>query len=134
MTTFICLLTALASAAELPSEDEELGFSRDAQGVAAALSDHLNAYQDCFSSLEGEHTIRVHFIVNEEGRVEDIQAIATERNRDLKQCLATPLEGLQFAPGNTVMPVEIPFQIEAQEDVQVVSAEDYRQDHLASAE
>jgi len=129
---FVASLTAHATEPE--TEIEDPGFSRDSAGVAEALGGQLSNFQECLADMNGQHAIRLHFMVTKEGTVENIRTTTPERNRALEKCLATPLVDLQFAIGEEVMPVEIPFQLETEEDYRVVSAQQYREEQLARAE
>ena len=135
MTALFFLVASLtAQAAEPDSAIEDPGFSRDSAGVAEALGGQLSSFQECLADMNGQHAIRLLFMVTTSGSVENIRTTTPERNRSLEKCLAEPLVNLQFAAGEEIMPVEIPFQLETEEDYRVVSASEYREEQLARAE
>ncbi|MEL6344772.1 MAG: hypothetical protein AAFV53_16765 [Myxococcota bacterium] len=110
--------TLLWSGVGLSQEPVPLNFSRDTEGVTAALGELLPQLQRCINETErtGAHLLRLSFEVSAEGLPGPVQPMWAPNDPSLAVCLAEPFAGLRFSPGEHPLPVEIPISVQVEEE------------------
>lgn len=112
--------TALAGA---PSPAETIpGYSRDAKGIALAVTEILPSIDNCVTAHEAlggapEVTLEIAFSVNTTGEVAEL-TIESERlpNTGIDSCIEGTLSAMRFAPGAQEIPVQLPLTASARID------------------
>ncbi len=108
--------------AETPTTLEITPHTRDAPGIANAVTELLPAIGDCLDSdraLGGPENMRVMIAFNviESGEVGDlvIDGLAERLSSSpLPSCLEGTLAAMRFAPGTHPIPVQLPLEASAQ--------------------
>ena len=101
--------TAAAGSEPIPA------YSRDAKGIALAVTELLPSLDNCVTSHEalggkGDVTFEIAFEVNTDGEIADL----TIESRDvpvtgLDSCIEGALSAMRFQPGEFAIPVQIPL-------------------------
>ena len=119
ITTALAALTfgfgSIANAAA-PSLAESIpAYSRDANGIAMAVTELLPSIDNCVAAhqaLGGASTVQfdINFAVDRSGAVNGL-SIDTEvtHNTGVDSCIEGTLSAMRFTPGNTAIPVQLPL-------------------------
>ncbi len=109
--------TALAGA---PSPAETIpGYSRDANGIAMAVTELLPSIDNCVTAHEAlggasEVTLDIAFSVSKVGEVAGLTIESTDiPNTGIDSCIEGTLSAMRFAPGNQEVPVHLPLTASA---------------------
>lgn len=130
--TFKTALFALAFAASTtaqagaPSLTETIpAYSRDANGIAMAVTELLPSIDNCVAAHqalggENEVTFDINFDVDTNGAVDALN-INSERVHEtgLSSCIEGTLSAMRFAPGTTAIPVQMPLTAAARTETAV---------------
>ena len=124
-TITIALLAGFSttSLAGTPSLAEAIpAYSRDAQGIAMAVTELLPSIDNCVTAHqalggEGDVTFDIAFDVSTEGEVAGLSA-ASERApvTGLDSCIEGTLSAMRFQPGGHTIPVQMPLTASAKTD------------------
>jgi hypothetical protein len=109
--------TAFAGA---PSPAETIpGYSRDANGIAMAVTEVLPSIDNCVAAHEAlggasEVTLAIAFSVNKTGEVAEL-TIESESlpTTGIDSCIEGTLSAMRFAPGTQAIPVQLPLTASA---------------------
>ena len=118
-TALFALITLGAGSvanAGAPSLAESIpAYSRDANGIAMAVTELLPSIDNCVAAhqaLGGESTVQfdINFAVDTNGAVNGL-SIDTEtvHNTGVDSCIEGTLSAMRFAPGATAIPVQMPL-------------------------
>ena len=117
-TALFTLLLGASSVASAgaPSLAESIpAYSRDANGIAMAVTELLPSIDNCVAAhqaLGGESTVQfdINFAVDTDGAVNGL-SIDTEiaHNTGVDSCIEGTLSAMRFAPGATAIPVQMPL-------------------------
>ena len=109
--------TAIAGA---PSPAETIpGYSRDANGIALAVTELLPSLDNCVASHEAlggasEVSLDIAFSVNAGGEVAELTIESAELpNTGIDSCIEGTLSAMRFAPGTNAIPVQLPLTASA---------------------
>ena len=109
--------TALAGA---PSPAETIpGYSRDANGIAMAVTELLPSIDNCVTSHEAlggasEVSLDIAFSVNTVGEVAELTIESADLpNTGIDSCIEGTLSAMRFAPGTKAIPVQLPLTASA---------------------
>ena len=124
-TITIALLAGFSttSLAGTPSLAEAIpAYSRDAQGIAMAVTELLPSIDNCVTAHqalggEGDVTFDIAFDVSTEGEVAGL-SVASERApvTGLDSCIEGTLSAMRFQPGGHTIPVQMPLTASAKTD------------------
>jgi len=106
-----------------PSPAETIpGYSRDANGIAMAVTEVLPSLDNCVSAHEAlggasEVTLAIAFSVNKTGEVAEL-TIESESlpTTGIDACIEGTLSAMRFAPGTQPIPVQLPLTASARID------------------
>lgn len=120
-TITTALFTALLGASSVanagaPSLAESIpAYSRDANGIAMAVTELLPSIDNCVAAhqaLGGESTVQfdINFAVDTDGAVNGLSIdTETAHNTGVDSCIEGTLSAMRFAPGATAIPVQMPL-------------------------
>lgn len=112
-----------SAVAGAPSPAETIpGYSRDANGIAMAVTEVLPSLDNCVSAHEAlggasEVTLAIAFSVNKTGEVAEL-TIESESlpTTGIDACIEGTLSAMRFAPGTQPIPVQLPLTASARID------------------
>ena len=104
--------TALAGAPSL--EDAIPAYSRDANGIAMAVTEILPSIDDCVASHqalggEGEIQMSIAFAVNERGEIAGLSIDGSAATTTLPSCIEGTLSAMRFQQGDRSVNVQLPL-------------------------
>jgi hypothetical protein len=109
--------TALAGA---PSPADTIpGYSRDANGIAMAVTELLPSIDNCVASHEAlggapEVQLDIAFSVNTTGEVSGLTIESADAPKTgIDSCIEGTLSAMRFAPGTQEIPVQLPLTASA---------------------
>ena len=126
MTITTALLAGLFSSASLagtPSLAEAIpAYSRDAQGIAMAVTELLPSIDNCVTAHQalggaGDVTFAIAFDVSTEGEVAGL-SVESEKVpvTGLDSCIEGTLSAMRFQPGGQTIPVQMPLTASAKSE------------------
>ncbi len=114
---FMTSSTAFAGA---PSPADTIpGYSRDANGIAMAVTELLPSLDNCVASHEAlggatEVRLDIAFSVSTGGEVADLTIDSTDAPKTgIDSCIEGTLSAMRFAPGTQAIPVQLPLTASA---------------------
>ena len=115
--SFALSTTAFAGA---PAPAEVIpGYSRDANGIAMAVTELLPSIDNCVTAHEAlggdsEVTLDIAFSVSTQGEVDGLTIESADLpNTGIDSCIEGTLSAMRFAPGNQAIPVQLPLTASA---------------------
>lgn len=119
-TTLLVGLFSSTGLAGTPSLAETIpAYSRDAQGIALAVTELLPSIDNCVTAHQalggkGDVTFDIAFDVSTEGEVADL-SIESEKVpvTGLDSCIEGTLSAMRFQPGTQAIPVQMPLTASA---------------------
>jgi len=117
-TAIFALLMGVSSAAQAgaPSLTETIpAYSRDANGIAMAVTELLPSIDNCVAAHEAlggapEMQFDIQFEVVQSGAVNGLNIKSAEaHNTGVDSCIEGTLSAMRFAPGATAIPVQLPL-------------------------
>ena len=114
------LMTSSTALAGAPSPAETIpGYSRDANGIAMAVTELLPSLDNCVASHEAlggapEVRLDIAFSVATGGEVADLVIDNPEASKTgIDSCIEGTLSAMRFAPGTQEIPVQLPLTASA---------------------
>ena len=100
-------------------------YSRDASGIAMAVTELLPSIDNCVAAHQalggnGQVTFDINFDVDVQGAVDGLTIeSATTPTTGLDTCIEGTLSAMRFAPGTTTIPVQMPLTAAARVETAV---------------
>ncbi len=117
-TALIVLIAGFGTAAEAgtPALSEAIpAYSRDANGIAMAVTELLPSIDNCVAAHEAlggapEVQFDIQFQVNQNGAVNGLNIKSAQaHNTGVDSCIEGTLSAMRFAPGALEIPVQLPL-------------------------
>jgi len=114
-TALLALTLGSTAQAGAPSlEDTIPAYSRDANGIAMAVTEILPSIDDCVASHQalggdGEIEMSIAFAVNERGEIASLTIDGTQTSTTLPSCIEGTLSAMRFQQGERSVNVQLPL-------------------------
>ena len=127
-TALFALALGASSTAEAgaPSLAETIpAYSRDASGIAMAVTELLPSIDNCVAAHQalggaGEIKFDINFAVDKEGAVGELNISSADAPQTgLDTCIEGTLSAMRFAPGATAIPVQMPLTAAARTETAI---------------